>query len=251
MLSDVNPGMRRMPNLAPLTEKQMRDAERDKVYVFNVSPKEHVAFVGKQYVVPAREKGSRVSEPLVIPGVVYTTGLKKAVGLYCEYEWIARDGIEIAQEIVGTFPMLDPSQNMTPYGLFYSDSPEASKEAIDKATAAWLETCSRKVAEGDRLAAINGGIVDIGQGRTASNIAKDHIQACEELGLKRPWTGTNKQMMLCDECGESNMPTAARCKNAECRCIFDEAKCRQRFPEMFAHEEVKRGVGRPPKSEAA
>ena len=91
-------------------------------------------------------------------------------------------------------------------------------------------------------------MVDVGNGRVASNIpTAEAIEVTSLLGLKRPYANNNPAMKVCDECGESNMPTAARCKNAECRAIFDEAKCRQRFPEMFAHE--KRGPGRPPKEE--
>lgn len=243
-MPEVAVGQRRVANLMPLTDKQLRDAQRDLVYIFNVSPYPQTAFVEKQYTIPAREKGKRVSEALVIPGVVYSTVYKGG-----EYQWVGRDGIEVAQEIIGTFRMLDPSQNITKLGVFISDTPEPSEEAIAAAEAVWFERCSQKVAEGDQLAAINGGVVDIGGGRTASNIGKDHRIALEEIGQKRPWSGTNAKMLICEECGESNMPAAARCKNAECRCIFDEAKCRIRFPEMFAHEEIKRQ--RPPKEVAA
>lgn len=236
-------GQRRVANLMPLTDKQLRDAQRDLVYIFNVSPYPQTAFVVKQYIIPGRQPGQRISDPLVIPGVVYSTIYKAG-----EYQWDARDGIEVAQEIIGTFRMLDPSQNITRLGVFISDSPNPSEEAIAKAEELWLERCSQKVAEGDQLAAINNGVVDIGGGRTASNIGKDHRIALQETGQTRAWSGTNQRMVVCAECGESNMPAAARCKNQDCRAIFDEAKCRQRFPEMFAHEvEAKRGPGRPPK----
>jgi len=246
-MPEVAVGQRRVANLMPLTDKQLRDAQQDLVYIFNVSPYPQTAFVEKQYVIPARQKGKRISEPLVIPGVVYSTIYKAG-----EYQWIGRDGIEVAQEIIGTFRMLDPSQNITRLGVFISDSAIPSEEETAKAEEVWFERCSQKVAEGDQLAAINGGIVDIGGGRTASNIGKDHRIALEEIGQKRAWSGANQKMIVCEECGESNMPAAARCKNADCRCVFDEAKCRQRFPEMFAHEtEAKRGPGRPPKEVAA
>lgn len=240
-------GQRRVANLLPLTDKQLRDAQRDMVYIFNVSPYPQTSFVVKQYTIPARLPGQRVSEPLVIPGVVYSTIYRGG-----EYQWDARDGIEVAEEIIGTFRMLDPSQNITRMGVFISDSPVAKEEQIAAAEALWFERCSNKVAEGDQLAAINNGVVDIGGGRTASNIGKDHRVALEETGQKRAWSGTNQRMIVCEECGESNMPAAARCKNQDCRAIFDEVKCRQRFPEMFAHEvEVKRGPGRPAKEQVA
>lgn len=243
---DIAVGQRRMANLIPLTDKQLRDAQRDLVYIFNVSPNPQTAFVEKQYIVPGRKEDQEVSDPLIIPGVVYTTFSKAG-----ELQWLGRDGIEVAEEIIGTFRMLHPSQNITRLGVFISHTSVPTREAIDAAKELWFQTCSEKVAEGDRLAAINGGVVDIGGGRTASNIGKDHRLALKEIGLKREWSGTNQRMLVCEECGESNMPSAARCKNQDCRAIFDEAKCRQRFPEMFAHEETKRGPGRPRAQEVA
>ena len=253
MLSDVKPGIRRMPNLTPLTNKQLRDAEMDKVYIFNVSPREHRNIEAglRLYTIPGRKKGQRVSDPLVIPGMVYGTELKRFSGLHKEYEWVGREGIDIAREIIGISPFRSPTENLIPLGVFLSMSPEPSDEEIEPARALWLERCSQKVADGDALASINNGIVDVGGGRTASNIGKDHREALEELGLQRPWSGVNLRMVQCEECGTSNLPTAARCKNQECRAVFDEAKCRAKFPEMYAHEKVERGPGRPKIDHAA
>jgi hypothetical protein len=248
MHPDVNPlKVRTMHNLAPLTEKQMRDAERDRVYIFNVAPREHRIMVGRQYIIPARPKtpGARVSDPLVIPGTVYTTALKKSHGLDCEFEWVATDGIDIARDIIGTAPFKDPSENLTPFGVFLSMEPVPSEEAIVAAETLWMEKCGEKVAEGDRLAAINGGVVDIGGGRTASNIGKDHLEALSETGLTRNWSGINKRQTICEECGTSNMPTASMCKG--CDAVFDEERARKSYPHKFHNEptESRRGPGRP------
>jgi hypothetical protein len=220
--------------LAPLTEKQLRDAQRDKVYIFNVSPNEYRSTVEKIYVIPARAADQEYSAALEIPGIVYSTYSKAG-----SPEWFPRDGIEVAQEIVGTFRMLDPSQNMTPYGVFISETPIPSDEAVERAKTLWLETCSRRVSEADRLAAINGGNVDMGQGRTASNIGEHHRQALKELGLSRSWSGKNVRMVECEQCGTANMPKAAMCRG--CDAVFNEDEARRLYPQKFAS----RGPGRP------
>ena len=192
------------------------------------------------YTIPARKAGQEYSDPLVIPGVVYSSYSKSG-----EPAWDARDGIEVAQEVVGTFRMLHPSQNLTPFGVFISETPIPSEEAVERAKELWLQKCSEKVAEGDRLAAINGGIVDIGQGRTASNIGKDHREALQELGLTRAWSGKNVRMVECEQCGTANMPKAAMCKG--CSAVFNEAEARRLYPQKFM--QASRGPGRPPRSE--
>lgn len=222
--------------LTPLTDKQLRDAQRDKVYIFNVSPNEYKSTVDKIYTIPARKPDQEYSDALEIPGVVYTTYSKAG-----SPEWFARDGIEVAQEIVGTFRMLDPSQNMTPFGVFISDTPIPSDEAVEAAKEKWLDTCSRRVAEADRIAAINGGMQDLGQGRSASNIGEHHRQALKEMGLSRSWSGKNVRMVECEQCGTANMPKAAMCKG--CDAVFNEDEARRLYPQKFA--QVSRGPGRP------
>ena len=222
--------------LAPLTDRQLRDAQRDKLYIFNVSPTEYRSTVDKIYTIPARKSDQEYSDALEIPGIVYSTYSKSG-----SPEWFARDGIEVAQEIVGTFRMLDPSQNMTPFGVFISETPIPSPEAVAAAREKWLETCSRRVAEADRLAAINGGIVDTGQGRSASNIGEHHRLALKELGLSRAWSGKNVRMVECEQCGTANMPKAAMCKG--CDAVFNEDEARRLFPQKFA--QAPRGPGRP------
>ena len=232
-------GQRRVANLSPLTDKQLRDAKRDLVYIFNVGSKSHgpIGVDGTLYTIPGRGKNETVSDPLVIDGVVYTTIYKGG-----EYQWVGRDGSEVAQEIVGTFRMLHPSQNLTPFGVFISTTPEPSQEEIDKATELWLEKCSEKVAEGDRLAQINNGVVDIGGGRTASNIGKDHRDAATELGLTRSWMGKSQRMVECPECSTANTPTASMCKG--CDAVFDLERARKTYPQKFSDDKPR--VGRPP-----
>jgi hypothetical protein len=241
MLAEMNPGTRKMHNLQPLTDKQIRDAERDKVYIFNVSNKEHRIFLEKLYVIPACKPGEPVSEPLVIPGVVYTTKVSKVQGLHVEYDWHPTDGIDKAKDVLGTAPFKSASENLIPYGVFISETPEASQEATAAATKEWKKKCSDKIREADNAYALNNGRVDIGGGRSASNISDDAIEACKYLGVSRPWASNEVESRICEECGTQNTKSAARCKNQDCRCIFDEEKCRQRFPEMFAHERQKPG----------
>lgn len=234
------PGQRRVANLDPLTPKQLRDAERDAVYIYNVGPKEHRVSLSRLYVIPACKPGEDVSEPLIVPGYVYTSKQKSVVGLHVTYEWHTDDGIDVARDIVGTYPFKSPSENLIPYGVFIAASPIPTAEEIATAKSHRVDKLWERVREADDAYVINNGRVDVGQGRTATNISADAVQAAIELGIERPYASANVTMRKCEDCGTSNMPNAVRCKNAECRAIFDEAKARQRFPEMFQQETKRR-----------
>jgi hypothetical protein len=243
------PGQRRLSNLDPLTDKQLRDAERDKVYIFNVAPREHRVVVGKMWTIPACPDGESVSAALVVPGTVFTSRQKSVHGLHVDYEWISEDGIDVARDIIGTAPFKDRSENLTRMGVFLSMSPVPLEEEVDAATSEWLDRCNEKLNEGDAAYAINAGRVDLGNGRSASNIGKDHIEAARILGVDRPWSTKNAKLELCDECGTGNLATAAFCK--QCDNMLNAEAAQRKFPAKYAERtgvvaaEVRRGPGRP------
>lgn len=254
MISAITPGQRRLSNLNPLTDKQVRDAERDSVYIFNVSPREHRVAVGKIYTIPACPADAEVSAALIIPGIVYQTGVKKVSGLDVEYEWVGNDGIDVARDIVGTAPFKDASENLTRMGVFISMTLVPTEAEVAAAREQWYARCDEKVREADNAYATNNGIVVI-NGRSMSNIGKDAIEAAKVLGLSRPWADKNVRLTPCDECGTGNLSTAAKCKG--CGVVLNEEAFKRKFPLEWAERQRviesadRRGPGRPRNEVAA
>jgi hypothetical protein len=242
-----------MTNLPPLTDKQIRDTERDNVYIFNVSPREHrIWAVGRMWVIPACQPGHSVSPALKIPGVFWKTDVKKLVGNLPEMEWIGTDGVDVAKRILGQDAFQHESADMIRLGCFSSMNPEAEPHEIAKAMDEWLARCDEKVREGDQIVSINNGMIQAENGKLIYGITKDHIEAATILGVERTWSSKNQKMTLCDECGTGNLPTAAKCKN--CSVVLNEETFKRKFPlEWAARQEVlnastepaKRPVGRP------
>lgn len=245
---------RLMANLTPLTPKQIRDAERDQVSIFNVSNREYrVQGPDKFYIIPACPEGEEVSEALVIPGFVYTTGVKRVHNIHAEYEWVAIDGVDVANDLVGTAPFKDQSEDLTRFGVFIARGEQPTMAELAEAKRKWFARCDEKIREADSYFAINNGMVDIGQGRMVSNIGPDHIAAAKIMGVERAWSRLNPKMESCPFCGVSCLPGVAFCPNGD---IINEEKARMARPWLFAApvqaqqavdtiDEPRRGPGRP------
>lgn len=263
----VQPGTPRMvKNLPPLTAKQLRDAERDKLYIFNTSPRVHRTDIcGRRWTIPACPDGQEVSDALEIPGAFYFTDVAKVSGLDVDYKWVTVDGADLARDIVGTSAFRHESENLTRWGVFISQSPDPSENEIEAARQQWYERCAEKVREADDAYAVNNGMVTIptanGGSKSVSVINDDHRKAAQILGVadEKPWATKSLKKTLCDECGTGNLSTAAFCK--QCGNMLNEEAAKRKFPAKYAElmgtqtpepaaEPVKRGPGRPPKVEA-
>lgn len=230
----VQPGMpRTIKGLPPLTQKQLRDAERDKLYIFNTSPRTHrMDICGKRWTIPPCAEGQDVSEPLEVPGAYYFTDVAKVTGLDTEYKWVTVDGTDLARDIVGISNFQHESNNLTRWGVFVSETPHPSQDAIEAARQQWYDRCGEKVAEADRAYSLNAGMVQLPDGRSTSEINKDHIEAAKILGLERGWATKNPKLIACDECGTGNLPTAAFCK--QCDNMLNEEAAKRKFPAKYA-----------------
>jgi len=237
---------RKLSNLDPLTPKQLRDAQRDQVYIYNVSPREYRVPTNPIRVIPACPKGAQVSAPLVIPGTVWTTKVKKVSGLNVEFEHHADDGDLVARDVIGTAPFKDQSENLTRMGVFIAASEEPTEEEIERAREHWGARCDELIAAADQKYSVNNGMIQLADGRSISDIGADAIEAARYRGVDRKWANkSNPTMTSCPHCGVATAEGLAFCANGD---VLDEAKARKARPWLFADE--KRGVGRP-RNEAA
>lgn len=230
----VQPGTpRTIKGLPPLTAKQLRDAERDKLYIFNTAPREHrLDICGKRWTISACPEGEEVSEPLEIPGAYYYTDVAKVHGMDVDYKWVTVDGADLARDIVGTANFHHESNNLIRWGVFVSDMPHPSSETSKAAREQWYTRCDEKVQEADKAYAINRGMVTLPDGRSVSNINKDHIEAAKILGVEREWANKNAKLTACDECGTGNLTTAAFCK--QCDNMLNAEAAQRKFPQKYA-----------------
>ncbi len=235
--------------LAPLTPKQLIDAERDCVYIFNVAPREHrIQASSRWYIVPARAEGAEVSPALKIPGTVFGEEFKRTTGICTnEFSRIQEDGEDVASRILGLAPFCKPDQNLVRWGCFMTSNSVPTEREIESATDHFHERCNELVNEARGFYSINNGMVALTNGRMVSNIAEQHRMAAKELGIaaSEPWAAKTVQMSACPACGVPVRVGVAFCPNGD---IIDEAKARVARPWLFAEE--KRGPGRPPRVEA-
>lgn len=233
--------------LPALTAKQIRDAERDQVYIYNTSNRSYsVQGPNRFYLIPACPAGHEVSEPLIIPGAVYTTAVKKVSGLVTDFDRFQIDGIDVAMDIIGTAPFKHESANLTRWGVFIAEN--AIPTALEIATARqhWMARCEEKVREGNSFFAINAGMVNVGDGRLVSNISPDHLEAAQILGVEPAWSKKTVDASNCPFCGVSVQPGLAFCPNGD---VLDEEKARVARPWLFAQAESVDAAprrGRPP-----
>jgi hypothetical protein len=232
----VQPGTSRtIKNLPPLTPKQLRDAERDKLYIFNTGPRVHRTDIcGKRWTIPACPEGQDVSEPMEIPGAYYFTDVAKVHGLDVDYKWVTVDGTELARDIIGTSAFRHESEDLTRFGVFISETPDPSESVCEAARQRWYDRCGEKVREADDAYAINGGMVTLPNGRSVSSINRDHLEAAKILGVEeqKPWAKKNVRLVACDECGTGNVATAAFCK--QCDNMLSAEAAQRKFPVKYA-----------------
>ena len=235
--------------LPPLTFKQIADAERDCVYVFNVAPREHrIQASSRWYVIPACTEGAECSPALKIPGTVFGEEFKRTVGICTnEFSRIQEDGEEIARRILGVAPFCKPDQNLIRWGCFMTTHSTPSGSEIGHARAQFLDRCNELVNEARGFYSLNNGMVMLKDGRMVSNIAEQHRMAAKVLGIEasEPWAAKAVQMTACVSCGAPIRPGVAFCPNGD---IVDAAKAREARPWLF---EEKRGPGRPRATEVA
>jgi hypothetical protein len=213
-------------NIEPLPLSMRRAAEAYKIYVFSVSPESYTRTIGVgTFIVPAKEKGQRISRPLVFPATHYTTVITETGPM----RWVPSEGMDIAKDILQLGQLSDYSK----YGLFISMNEDPSEEEIAAAEESRVNHLAKVVEEGDGFYAVNGGMTTVTMGNqqvTRSNISVTHRNALKELGWERPW-GNNKavQMASCWNCGRSVLPASAKCFNDGCGAPLKDEDAKARF----------------------
>lgn len=240
----------------PAPMKAVMDHGRS--YIFNVGPWQHSVSMGSMgaFIIPACPEGADVSPTLKfrgedgIPSIIPETVVDAVEGFSVTYKWdFTTEGARVAKNVVGLTGFAHASADLTRLGVFLTLNTVPTEAEIAAAREKLEATYDSRVREADQKFEVNGGQETGDNGVSYPGITKDHIQACNALGLDRPWARRNAKMIPCLGCGQPVSPAAVRCPHSGCGAILDEVRARQLFPHLYAHEfEAKhRGPGRPPK----
>lgn len=255
-----------MPSIAEVVQKTTHNLPKipapmqavmnqGRTYIFNVGPRQHSVSLGSMgtFIVPACPEDADCSPSLRfrgedgIPSIVPETVVDAVEGFSVTYKWdFSTEGARVAKNIVGLTGFAHISADLTRFGVFLSTNAVPTEAEKSAAREKLADTYDARVREADQKFEINGGMETGENGVSYPGITQDHIQACKALGLDRPWARKNAKMIPCLGCGQPVAPGAVRCHHGGCGAILDEARARQLFPHLYAHEfEAKRGPGRP------
>jgi hypothetical protein len=225
--------------------------DQGRSYIFNVGPWQHSVSMGSMgtFIIPACPEGEDVSGPLMfrgevgIPSIIPETVVDAVEGYQVTYKWdFTTEGAKVAKNILGLTGFAHVSADLTRFGVFLATGPVPTEAEKAAAREKLDNTYDARVREADQKAEVNGGAEVGDNGVSYPGITKDHIHACVALGLDRPWARRNAKMIPCLGCGQPVAPAAVRCPHSGCGAILDEARARQLFPHLYAHEfEQKRG----------
>jgi hypothetical protein len=256
----IEPGKKTDHRVPPIPAPMKAMMNQGKSYIYNVGPWQHSVSMGSlgTFIIPACPDGEEVSPPLRfrgedgIPSIVPETVVDSVEGYAVTYKWeFATEGARLAKNIIGLTGFAHASADLTQFGVFLSAGAVPTAEEIAAANENLETLLDKRVREADQKFEVNGGMEQGENGVSYPGITQDHVFACKRLGLDRPWARKNSKQVPCEACGQPVSPVAVRCHHTGCGAILNEEKARKLFPHLYAHEEPKRGPGRPRAEQAA
>lgn len=244
------PELNRQTNVPPMPPAMAAAMEQNKVYIFNVGPKQWSRPMGSlgSFIIPACELGERYSKALMyrgsegLPSIIPETVVKTVEGTTIEMAWnFDTEGKKLAMDIVGFGAFHAEDEDLRPYGVFIAGGPVPTELEIDEANARLNDRYDKLVRAADQMFQVNGGMQTGDNGVSYPGITQDHVEAVKALGLDRPWARINKRMESCPACARPIPVGAIRCTHAECGAVLDEEKARKFFPHLYAGERQKPG----------
>lgn len=205
--------------LKSLNKKKVSRIDKDlikdvpSIYIFNVGTKPWNVGLGSlgQFYIPAREKGQRVSRPMILPGIVEDGVATDMNSIHTR----AENGRKVAEDIIGKGPFKNASQNLERFGVFITAGSEPTEAELVAAEAAVITEYKRLLAEADQLA-LDGDV---------KSISADHRIAAAELKQERDWSKLPTQMIECPGCGDPVKPgVVMHGGRYGCGWIFDKER---------------------------
>lgn len=230
-----------MPNMVAEDQYSMREnqgthyaaidpnvvSSQPTVYIFSVCPEARVVSKGGlgEFVIPAKQPGQRVSEPLKIRGMhpehMHLGGPISPVNYI--------PGKDLAADIVGTNSsdrgIGRHTSNLEWLGVFITTNEKPTNQELAAAESKRKQYLERLVSDADAKQM---------RGK-AAEIDGPERAAAHELNLKKSWAEKPTAMDACPACGSAVAPGVAVCPT--CKAILNEELARRFFPERFAQPE--------------
>jgi len=195
-------------------------AKEKTVYIFNVGPTMHQRQLGSlgTFTVPACPEGAEVSPPLKIEGVILeriATDMDKMANRY-------EEGLDVANDIMFIGRGYTPDLNKENWGLFISETANASKAQIRAAKEKLLKTYGRLVTDADNLERAN----------KRSDIGEINRVAGRALGVVKPWLAeTPREAGNCPACQKMIDIETVKCPH--CQAILDWDRAKDFYPTEY------------------
>jgi hypothetical protein len=201
--------------ITPVPDVIRRLAQEKSFHIYNVGPYrwiQRIGSLGTWTIQPADEK-TGISVPLKVPGMVFEA-VTVDIGRQEQRPW---DGFDVVKDIIGIGPYKSQQQDLTRWGIFYTEGSEPTKEQINEARKQLKARYAELVQEADGFQA---------QGpMQLQNITAEHRRAAAVLKLERDWSKEATEMMSCPGCGEKVVPgIVIHGGRYGCGWIFDKKK---------------------------
>ena len=195
-------------------------AKEKTVYIFNVGPTSHQRQLGSlgTFTVQACPEGEEVSVPLKIEGVILERIAIDMDKMANRYE----DGMDVANDVMFIGRGYTPDLDRRRWGLFISESPNASKAQIKEAKSELLKTYGKLVSDADNLERNN----------KRDQIGEIHRVAARALGVTKAWMPeTPREASNCPACQKMIDIESVKCPH--CSAILDWERARDFYPTEY------------------
>jgi hypothetical protein len=189
--------------LPALPNRSRQWAKERPIYIYNVSHKRWVREMGSlgAYTILPCEPGHEYNKPLKLDGIIFETIPVQMLPKKMEYREL--DGMDVAQNIIGTAKFLSANDAIDQWGVFISESDPPTYDEIFAAKAKLMAKAHKLVADGDAFYAA-------GPKDASENISIDHRWALDHTKQNRPWKQQSTLMEECPGCGEAIKPGIAK-----------------------------------------
>lgn len=204
-------------SISPIPEEIRELAEKNKIYIFNISNRRFEAGMGTlgTFTILPCEPGQKYSKPCVIPGVV-NEGLRKEMN---SLDWRQWSGKLVALDIMGQGAFKHKSNDLARWGVFIAAGEVPTEKELAEAKKRLAHEQDELIREGNRIHA---------QGPLhQQDISDAHREAATLRGADVAWNQPIQARQTCPGCGAKVPVGIIKHADPSCLYVFDEAAYRK------------------------
>jgi hypothetical protein len=186
-------------NVQRVPDVMRRIAAEKSFHIYNVGPYTWLRHMGSMgaWTIQKADPETGISPALKVPALVFETVPTDMDKM----EERSHDGRDFVNDLLGVGKFKTPDQDLTRWGVFFTEGTEPTEAEIEKAHLQVLDRCRDMINQADGFEA---------QGpNQLINITEQHRWAAKMLNVERPWSKETRAMIDCPGCGEKILPTVA------------------------------------------